>query len=47
MTHPVWLRLARDYAKARDWYEKAAEKDHTSAKAQLEQLLLPQVPSGS
>ena len=30
--------VAQDYAKAREWYEKAADKDNTSAKALLEQL---------
>ena len=30
--------VAQDYAKAREWYEKAAEKGDANAKARLEQL---------
>ena len=30
--------MAQDYAKAREWYEKAAEKGDESAMAHLEQL---------
>jgi uncharacterized protein len=30
--------VAQDFDKAREWYEKAAEKGDTSAKARLEQL---------
>jgi uncharacterized protein len=43
--------VAQDYAKAREWYEKAADKGDADAKAQLEQLRDPRrsgahAPSG-
>jgi TPR repeat protein len=30
--------VAQDFAKAREWYEKAADKGDASAKARLQQL---------
>jgi TPR repeat protein len=30
--------VALDYAKAREWYEKAAAKDNADAKTRLQQL---------
>jgi TPR repeat protein len=30
--------VAQDYAKAREWYEKAADKGDANAKARLQQL---------
>jgi uncharacterized protein len=30
--------VAQDYAKAREWYEKAAARGHARARANLEQM---------
>ena len=38
--------VAQDYAKAREWYEKAADKGEADAKANLEQLPISEAAAG-
>src|SRR5262249_56251986 len=38
--------VAQDYGKAREWYEKAADKGEPRAKAQLEQLPIRAADAG-